>query len=234
MKQKKASMRLRNSVCAEVFGQFNKKEEFIPRVIPKSEDQINLIKTRIMENFMFNSLDEKDLKTVIDAMEESRFKLGDTIIKEGDNGEVLYLVENGKLDCFKNIEGENKFIKSYSPGDAFGELALLYNAPRAATIIAQSECLLWALDRATFNNIVKTASIKKREMHFNFLKKVEILSSIDEYEIYKICDALKTKKYKSGEYIIKQGDVGDNFYIIEEGQAYASKTIENSNFDLFR
>ena len=229
MKQKKASMRLRASVCAEVFGEFNKKEEFIPRVIPKSQDQISLIKSRVMESFMFNSLEEKDLKTVIDAMEEFHFKSGETIIQEGENGEVLYLIENGKLDCYKNIDGENKLIKSYAPGEAFGELALLYNAPRAATIIAQTDCLLWALDRATFNNIVKTASVKKREIHHSFLKKVEILSSMDDYEISKICDALKTKKYKSGDYIIKQGDVGDNFYIIEEGEAFASKTFDNGN-----
>lgn len=46
-------------------------------------------------------------------------------------------------------------MKTYVPGEAFGELALLYNAPRAASIIAKTDAVLFSLDRQTFNNIVK-------------------------------------------------------------------------------
>ena len=53
-------------------------------------------------------------------------------------------------------------MKTYQPGEAFGELALLYNAPRAATIVAKTNCVLWQLDRSTFNHIVKDASQQKR------------------------------------------------------------------------
>lgn len=88
---------------------------------------------------MFMGLDEKDMNVVIDAMDEKQFKNGETVITEGEPGEVLYIVENGNLSCHKVIEGESKFLKNYQPGDVFGELALLYNAPRAATIKAESD-----------------------------------------------------------------------------------------------
>ena len=58
----------------------------------------------------------------------------------------------------KPIDKEETFLKEYQQGESFGELALLYNAPRAATIICKSEnCELWSLDRNTFTYIIKSA-----------------------------------------------------------------------------
>jgi len=85
----------------------------------------------------------------------------------------------------------------------FGELALLYNAPRAATIKADSDSLLWMLDRNTFNNIVKEASQNKRAKYENFLATVPILENMIHYERAKMADAVKEKKVKNGELIIK-------------------------------
>jgi cAMP-dependent protein kinase regulator len=73
-------------------------------------------------------------------------------------------------------------LKTYKPGESFGELALLYNAPRAANITAKTDAILFSLDRATFNAIVKDAASKKRERYENFLKQVELLADMEPYE----------------------------------------------------
>ena len=217
----------RSSVSAEVFGLYNKKGDFKPRVIPKTESQKETIKKKCLQSFIFNSLEDADFIKVIDAFEEKKFNAGDYVIKEGEQGDVVYLVDTGELDCEKTFKkGDNPtYLKTYYPGESFGELALLYNAPRAATIKAKKNCILWALDRGTFNNIVKEAAVKKREKYENSLKNVPILSTIDHYELGQICDAVHSEKANKGDYIIKQGDKGDKFYILDEGEAYAAKVF---------
>jgi len=126
------------------------------------------------------------------------------------------------MQCTKVIEGEKQSLKQYKAGDVFGELALLYNAPRAATIQAETESLLWVLDRQTFNHIVKDASQKKREKYENFLSTVPILQNMDHYERSKLADAIKEKKFTSGSQVIKQGEQGDSFYILVDGDAYVT------------
>lgn len=149
------------------------------------------------------------------------------MIRQGEQGDVLYLIEKGTLNCYKkfNKDDDDKFLKVYNPGESFGELSLLYNAPRAASILANEECILWALDRECFNNIVKEAAMKKREKYEMFLKSVDILKQVEDYELSQICDALQVKKIAKGTELIKQNENGDNFYIIEEGEAYAMKTF---------
>ena len=229
-KQQKKKV-MRTSVSAEVYGIHNVKKPYIPRVIPKTDEQLERIKDRCMLSFIFNSLDDKELKTVIDSFEEKNYTAGQNVITQGEEGDVLYLVDSGELDCEKVFKSGDPptYLKTYKQGESFGELALLYNAPRAATIRAKTDATCWALDRECFNNIVKDAAIKKREKYENTLKKVEILKSIDPYELGQICDALKTQNFEKGETIIKQGDRGDVFYILDEGKAHAEKVFEDGN-----
>ena len=91
---------------------------------------------------MFSALDDKEKSIVVGAMEERQATANETIIAEGDEGDCLYVVGQGTLSCTKVFKGntEPTFLKTYQPGEAFGELALLYNAPRAATIVANENC----------------------------------------------------------------------------------------------
>lgn len=108
-------------------------------------------------------------------------------------------------------------------------MALLYNAPRAASIFAKSEdCLCWVLDRETFNGIVKEASIKRREKFHAFLKGVELLKQLNEHEINQISDAIRVEKYNQGEVVIQQGEIGDKFFLLEEGSAAAYKLFDGA------
>jgi len=180
---------------------------------------------------MFANLEEKEKEIIVNAMEEKAVKAGTWIIRQGDDGNELYVLDEGKLECFKqfNKNEEAKLVKTYVPGESFGELALLYNAPRAASIQAVTDSVLFALDRPTFNNIVKDAEIRRRERFEKTLSKIELLESMDPYERSKVADAAVTVRHKAGDYIIKQGEAGDKFYFIEEGTAQATKLLKGKN-----
>lgn len=166
--------------------------------------------------FMFSALDENEKNVVIDAMDELKFSINDVVIKQGDHGDCLYVVDTGNLVCTKIFPGntEPTFLRRYQPGEAFGELALLYNAPRAATITANENCVLWKLDRETFNHIVKDAASRKREKYENFLSTVSIFSTMEPYERAKLADAFKEVHFKANEMIIVEQAPGNDLFLL--------------------
>lgn len=134
------------------------------------------------------------------------YRKGATVIQQGDAGDVLYVVDSGTLDCVKRFkpDADETYLKTYQPGESFGELALLYNAPRAATIRAKEDSKLFSLDRECFNNIVKDSAIKKREEYENLLSKIDLLSDMNSYERSQIADCLKRARFKAGEYVVRE------------------------------
>ena len=146
---------------------------------------------------MFNALEPNELNIVLDAIEEITVRAGQKVITEGDQGDCMYVLNTGALVCTKVFAGTTtpKHLKNYVPGEGFGELALLYNAPRAATITATEESTLMKLDRGTFNHIVKDAAQRKREKYDNFLQIVPILQTMDPYERSKLGDAVREESF---------------------------------------
>ncbi|CAO3617742.1 unnamed protein product [Cunninghamella blakesleeana] len=185
-------------------------------------------------------------------MAEKHIQNGETIIEQGAVGDYFYIVESGSFDCYIRSSSSNnhnhnnnnnnrmvdltdsmmgddqpeppKKVLSYESGGSFGELALMYNAPRAATIIATSDSVVWALDRVTFRTILMEHTSRKRRMYESFLEEVPLLKSLKPYERHKIADALESVYFDDGETVINQGDVGDQFYIIESGEAVFYKS----------
>lgn len=213
----------RQSVSAEAYGQWNQKKAFTPPRHEKSPDQVSRLNSTLSKSFMFADIEKGDMEVILMAMKELKFDAGFKVINEGDDGDYLFVIEQGTLDCIKNIDGEDKVVKSVMAGDVFGELALLYNCPRAATVVSKDACVCWQLDRETFNHIVKDAAVKRRTKYDEFLKSVTLISSLEPYERSQIADALKPEVFKQGDTIVTQGEPGDKFYIIEDGKLFAMK-----------
>ncbi|CAG8651210.1 33600_t:CDS:2, partial [Racocetra persica] len=217
----------RTSVSAESMAPSQDKD-YVKIYIPKTPEQRKRIETSIANNFLFKNLDEEQYKDVIDAMVEKRVDKNEEIISQGGIGDFFYVVETGTFDVYVTKNGSApELVHHYEAGGSFGELALMYNAPRAATVVTTSDAVLWALDRVTFRRILMENTSRKRRMYESFLEEVPILISLEPYERHKIADALESLYYEDNQLVIKQGDIGNSFYLIESGEARVTKVDED-------
>jgi cAMP-dependent protein kinase regulator len=174
---------------------------------------------------MLKTLDNEQRMMLVNAFSGPIEKeAGEDIIVQGEIGDVFYLLEEGVVDVYIRKPGstEEDLVHTYKPGDSFGELAIMYNAPRAATCKAQTNCKLWTLDRVSFKVIVVGAVLMKREQYHGFLKQVPILETLSELEVNTLADSMQEETHTDGTAICTQGEEGDMFYIIKEGKAVCS------------
>lgn len=204
----------RQSVAAEKYNPEEDTSEEPAIVHPKSDAQRAFLLKTVAHIFIFRSLEQKQVDKVIDAMFGRDVAPGDVIIEQGDDGDNFYVIESGVYDILVNKQK----VGQYTEKGSFGELALMYNMPRAATIVALTPGKLWALDRLTFKRIVLKSAFEKRKMYEQLLENMPMFKSLNSYERMNVADALFSKAFKDGESIILQGDAANCMYFVESGQ----------------
>ena len=103
---------------------------------------------------LFAGLDNKELQEIARSMRERRFKAGDTVTQEGAGGVGFFVVEEGQADV--NVGGESK--GSVGPGDYFGEIALINESPRTATLTARTDMICYGMTPWDFRPLVESNS----------------------------------------------------------------------------
>ena len=157
------------------------------------------------------------MQDVLDAMFERDVKPGNYVIKQADDGDNFYVIDSGIYDVLVTSNGQEKKIHRFDNRGSFGELALMYNMPRSASVVAVSDGVLWAMDRKSFRRIVLRSAFKKRKMYEELLENVTILKTLESYERMNLADALTTKTYGDNDVIIQQGDEADGMFFLESG-----------------
>ncbi|XP_060634358.2 cAMP-dependent protein kinase type II-beta regulatory subunit isoform X1 [Anolis sagrei] len=209
----------RASVCAEAYNPDEEEDDADSKIIhPKTDDQRNRLQEACKDILLFKNLDPEQMSQVLDAMFEKSVEGGEHVIDQGDDGDNFYVIDWGTYDIYVKCEGVGRCVGTYDNRGSFGELALMYNTPRAATIIATSPGAVWGLDRVTFRRIIVKNNAKKRRMYESFIESLPFLKSLELSERLKVVDVIGTKIYKDGEQIIAQGDMADCFFIIESGE----------------
>ncbi|XP_067624676.1 cGMP-dependent protein kinase, isozyme 2 forms cD4/T1/T3A/T3B isoform X4 [Eurosta solidaginis] len=182
--------------------------------IPKSELSRELIKSAILDNDFMKNLDITQIREIVDCMYPVKYAAKSLIIKEGDVGSIVYVMEEGRVE----VSREGKYLSTLSGAKVLGELAILYNCQRTATITAITECKLWAIERQCFQTIMMRTGLIRQAQYTDFLKSVPIFKNLPEDTLIKISDVLEETHYQMGDYIVRQGARGDTFFIISKGQ----------------
>ena len=192
---------------------------------PKTEEARKRIEASVADNFLFRNLEGDQRDEIVDAMFEKAVPAGVDVIVQGDKGDFFYVVDKGAFDILVN--GEKKV--TIGPGGGFGELALMYNEPRAATVRANVDSVVWAVDRKTFRKTVLRYNDRKRKLYEERLKKVDLFKTLDPSEISKVIDCLEPVEFKPGDLVIRQGDPGETFFLIMDGEALVSISDHGQN-----
>jgi cAMP-dependent protein kinase regulator len=214
----------RHSVAAESFDpeKMSDDEDSEERnmINPKTDEQRRRLEIAVKDILLFRCLDPLQKSDVINAMKEVQITPGAHVIDQGAEGDNFYVIESGTYDIYVAKPGnEPTRIGQYQDKGSFGELALMYNTPRAATIVAATSGVIWSMDRATFRRIVLKQAFKKRQLYESFLENVSLLKELSAYERTNLADALQTRLVDTDDLIIAQGDTNcQEMYFIEEGE----------------
>ncbi|XP_038677982.1 cGMP-dependent protein kinase 1 isoform X4 [Scyliorhinus canicula] len=190
----------------------------------KSERSKELIKEAILDNDFMKNLELSQIQEIVDCMYPVEYGKESCIIKEGDVGSLVYVMEEGKVEVTK----EGVKLCTMGPGKVFGELAILYNCTRTATVKTLANVKLWAIDRQCFQTIMMRTGLIKHAEYMEFLKSVPTFQNLSEEILSKLADVLEETYYEDGEYIIRQGARGDTFFIISKGKVTVTRE-ESSN-----
>lgn len=148
----------------------------------------------------------------------------------GETGSYLYVADDGQFDVIK----DGRVLGSLGVGKVFGELAILYNCSRTASIRAATDGKVWALERRVFQQVMVSSGLKRMENQMNFLKSVPLLSNLPTNLLAKLADVLETEQFMSEDYIIREGTTGDTFYILAAGSVRVTKRMESGSEEIIR
>ena len=188
----------------------------------KADSVHNVIRSAVQSHFLFRHLDAAMMRELVQRMVPFPVSPGQDVIRQGDKGDYFYIAERGIFDV---IVGEDK-VHTYTADPTtgkhpcFGELALLYAKPRAATVRASSSGMLWGLDRRGFRSVQMFSSGVDLT---KLLRRMEVFKSLPFNSLQTLMNHMKEQNFRGGEYVFQQGDEGDTMYVIMQGSASVIK-----------
>eukprot|EP00931_Biecheleriopsis_adriatica_P108791 TRINITY_DN8307_c0_g1_i2.p1 TRINITY_DN8307_c0_g1~~TRINITY_DN8307_c0_g1_i2.p1 ORF type:complete len:895 (-),score=217.05 TRINITY_DN8307_c0_g1_i2:66-2750(-) len=197
---------------------------------PKTPEERELMAAALRNNANLQgvlALSDTCIGRLIDVAWKETVPKGKAIITQGDIiADFFYIVQSGNFSITVTRDSAKEDTQSFPPlgeGGSFGELALLYSAPRAATVTAQQDCVVWVIARGHFMQVMAKAAEEYSEELAKQFDKVEVLTSLDQKQKKQLAKSLQEMNFGKDETIFRQGEKGETFYILVEGEVIVKK-----------
>jgi len=207
----------RGAVCAEPIVTGYYKEPFWNKQESWDWQLFRLIKDRPV----FKDFTEGELQMLVRVMSTHFFYADEQIWQQGDPGDAMFIVLQGSVDSYRLDVGlkKPKHIKLHGVNEIIDEIAVLFTVPRQYTLCAHEQCVLVRLSRVHFMNAVVRVLVYRWWGRQSFLRGASLLEMMEDEQIAKLVDVLKVKSYDAGQMIIRQGEEGKMFFIMNHGEA---------------
>lgn len=205
----------------------------------KTAEEKARIADSIKASIMFRNINDEQREMIFACMESVKVKAGSWVIRQGTTGDRFYIIDEGRFevrivpDGEEDVTGEGGHIVHVYEGSrekhahpAFGELALMYSAPRSASIVAQTDGHLWALHRAAFRQVLMQAQDHRKELK-KVLAEIPYFQYLDSDGINKLAAIMDEITFGRGENICEQGKQGESMYVIQSGACYSVHMSSN-------
>ena len=188
----------------------------------KTEGDRNLIISALNNHFIFTSLSEEDKEVVSESMQLYIFPPGSIVFEQDQPSRSYYVVRSGNLEVIV----KNRKVNKIHTGEGFGELALLHDNPRSATIRCMDRVTLWGIERQMFRKVIEEMNTQIYEQNREFLEKVLLLQPLSSVQKDSLAASLLPHKYTAGQKIITEGETGQQLFIIKEGTVSVQKGVK--------
>lgn len=186
----------------------------------KSESELREIMQYLDHNVLLSNLPLTDKERVAGALQARVYPAEASLMTQGEQGRHFIVLQSGTAD----IQVNGQSVGHYQAGDYMGELALLHGCTHEATVVAETDCIAWVLDRASFQRVVIASASDRMKRHVGFVDSIELFASLPQRTREAIAGALKTVHLSAGDLLIAEDDAdAAECYIVESGELAVTK-----------
>lgn len=231
----------RGGVCAEPYVQGYFKEPYWN----KHESWERKLRKVLRPRQVFAHLDDRELNKLVRSMSTHLFLSGDCVAHQGEEGDALFVVLEGAVDSYfdvlsntrRNTHGNERELKDqdirdrlhvsrHEVGAIFDEIMIIWSMPRPVSHYARGDqCILAKLSRPDFTNLVVRSTVYTWWGRQDYLRKVPLFEMMKDEQIATLVDCMKLQFVDANQNIIKQGDYGESFYVLDAGEARVWKQV---------
>ncbi len=174
---------------------------------------------------LFSDLQPTALAELLRAFESRVVTEGATLIEEGEEGRDAFVVADGVLDVSREERGQRTILAALGPGALFGEMALVSDAPRAASVQARTDAIVMAVSRAKLETLSKkTPEIATRLGEFcrgrmlaNLMRHSDLLCAVPSAERTALVSRFETVHFEAGDVLVEKAEEGKALFLIASG-----------------